>query len=71
MKVETGKTSGRYTDVLLLKPEGMKLCRRKCRWKDNIKMDIREMGTGCFEHGNGYSDSIRGGVFLDQLNVSF
>jgi hypothetical protein len=29
------------------------------------------MGTGCFEHGNGYSDSIRGGVFLDQLNVSF
>jgi hypothetical protein len=32
---------------LVGKPEGKRLLTRpKCRWKDNIKMDIREIGFG-------------------------
>jgi hypothetical protein len=29
------------------KPEGRRLCGRpRCRWEDNIKMDLREVGWG-------------------------
>jgi hypothetical protein len=54
----------------------------RCRWKDNIKMYLKEIGwegldssgsgqgpvAGCCEHGNEPSGSIKGGEFLDQLS---
>jgi len=34
--------------VLVGKPEGKRpLGRPKCRWEDNIKMDLQEVGGGC------------------------
>ena len=34
--------------VLVGKPEGKRpLGRRRCRWEDNIKMDLQEVGGGC------------------------
>ena len=34
--------------VLVGKPEGKRpLGRQRHRWKDNIKMDLREVGGGC------------------------
>ena len=34
--------------VLMGKPEGKRtLGRRRRRWEDNIKMDLREVGGGC------------------------
>ena len=34
--------------VLVGKPEGKRLLGRpRCRWEDNIKMDLRELGGGC------------------------
>jgi hypothetical protein len=34
--------------VLVGKPEGKRpLGRFRCRWGDNIKMDLKEMGGGC------------------------
>jgi len=33
--------------VLVVKPEGMKpLGRPRCRWQDNIKMDLQEVDVG-------------------------
>jgi hypothetical protein len=33
--------------ILVGKPEGKRLLRRpRCRWVDNIKMDVREIGWG-------------------------
>jgi hypothetical protein len=34
--------------VLVRKPEGRRpLGRPRCRWEDNIKMDLQEVGRGC------------------------
>ena len=34
--------------VLVGKPEGKRpLGRPRCRWEDNIKMDLEEVGRGC------------------------
>ena len=34
--------------VLVGKPEGKRpLGRPRCRWEDNIKMDLEELGRGC------------------------
>ena len=34
--------------VLVGKPEGKRpLGRPRCRWEDNIKMDLKEVGGGC------------------------
>jgi len=42
----TGKRRGVYR-VLVGKPEGkMPLGRPRCRWDDNIKMDLQEVGCG-------------------------
>jgi hypothetical protein len=31
--------------ILVVKPEGMRpLGRHRCRWEDNIKMDLKEIG---------------------------
>jgi hypothetical protein len=36
--------------LLVEKPEGKRpQGRRRCRWVDNIKMDLREMGWGCVD----------------------
>jgi hypothetical protein len=36
--------------VLVGKPEGKRpLGRPKCRWEDNIKMDLQEVGCGCMD----------------------
>jgi hypothetical protein len=36
------------TEVLLGKPEGKRpLERPRCRWEDNIKMVLQEVGGGC------------------------
>jgi hypothetical protein len=41
--------SGAYKD-LMGRPEGKKpLGRRRCRWEDNIKSDLQEVGLG--RHG--------------------
>ena len=33
--------------VLVVKPEGKRQVRRpRCRWEDNIKMDLQEVGCG-------------------------
>ena len=42
-----GERRGVYR-VLVGKPEGKRpLGRPKCRWEDNIKMDLQEVGGGC------------------------
>jgi hypothetical protein len=41
-----GERRGAYR-VLVGKPEGRRpLGRPRCRWEDNIKMDLREVGWG-------------------------
>jgi hypothetical protein len=36
--------------VLVGKPEGKRqLGRPRCRWEDNIKMDLQELGCGGYE----------------------
>jgi hypothetical protein len=36
--------------ILVGKPEGKRpLGRPRCRWVDNIKMDLREIGCGCMD----------------------
>jgi len=41
-----GEGRGVYR-VLVVKPEGNRpLGRPRCRWEDNIKMDLQEMGCG-------------------------
>ena len=42
-----GEGRGVYR-VLVGKPEGKRpLGRPRCRWEDNIKMDLHEVGGGC------------------------
>jgi hypothetical protein len=68
-------------NILVGKPEGRRpLGRPRRRWKDNIKVDLREIGFGdvdwirlalegqvasSCEHGNEPSGSIKCGEFLD------
>jgi hypothetical protein len=41
-----GKVSGAY-NILVGRPEGRRPPgRSKCRWEDNIEMDLREIGFG-------------------------
>jgi hypothetical protein len=72
----TGERRGLYT-VLVRKPEGKRpLGRRRCRWEDNIKIDLQEAdvelwtgsgwlrigtGGGTYECGNEPSGSIKCG----------
>jgi hypothetical protein len=44
-----GKKRGIYR-VLVGKPEGKRLLGRpRCRWEDNIKMDLQEVGCGIMD----------------------
>jgi hypothetical protein len=44
-----GKKRNAYR-ILVGKPEGMRaLGRPRCRWVENIKMDIREIGWDCMD----------------------
>jgi hypothetical protein len=41
-----GEVRGAH-NILVLRPEGWRpLGRPRCRWEDNIKMDLREIGFG-------------------------
>jgi hypothetical protein len=56
-----GKSSGEYGD-LVGKPEGKRpLGRPTCRWEDNIKMDIQEVGCGAWDGTIWLSTGIGGG----------
>jgi hypothetical protein len=74
--------------VLVEKPEGKRpLGRPRCKWEDNIKMDLQEVGRGHGDwmelaqdrdrwralggYGEGLSGSINAGNFLTSLLVSF
>jgi hypothetical protein len=36
--------------VLVGNPEGKRpLCRPRCRWENNIKMGLKEVGCGCMD----------------------
>jgi hypothetical protein len=72
-----GEVRGAY-NILVGRPEGRRpLERPRCRWEDNIKMDLREIGfgevdwihwaqvAGSCEHGDEPSGSIKCGEFLD------
>jgi hypothetical protein len=72
-----------YKD-LVGRPEGKRpLGKPRCRWEDNIKMDLRELGIdganwiqlarivssgGLCEHGNETSGSIRKQDIFDKLS---
>ena len=44
-----GERRGIYR-VLVGKPEGKRpLVRPRCRWEDNIKMDLQEVGCECMD----------------------
>jgi len=44
-----GEGRGMYS-VLVWKPEGKRpLGRPRCRWEDNIKTDLQEVGFGCMD----------------------
>ena len=48
-----GESRGVYT-VLVGKPEGKRpLGRPRCRWEDNIKMDLQEVGCGAWTGSSG------------------
>jgi len=39
-----------YSGILVGKPEGKRpLGRPSCRWEDNIKMDLQEVGCGVMD----------------------
>jgi hypothetical protein len=55
------------------------LKRPRCRWEDNVRIDLREIGwdvsgqrwgwvAGNYEHSNEPSGSIKGREFLDQVS---
>jgi hypothetical protein len=47
--VRMGEERGLHR-VLMGKPEGKRpLGRPRCRWEDNIKMDLQEVGVGCWD----------------------
>ena len=56
------------------KPEGKRpLGRPRRRWKDNIKMDLQEVGGGCedwMEYGDEPSGSKNAGNFLTSCRTS-
>jgi len=75
------KEKRNYYSLLIGKHEGKKpLGRLRCRWEDNIKMNLKLKGckqyqcgsrygqiAGRREHGSGTSDSIKGREILEQL----
>jgi hypothetical protein len=75
-----GERRGAYRDFVGKPEERRPLGRPRRRWKDNIKMDLREVGwehrldqsdsgwrqvAGCCECGDETSGSIKFGEFLD------
>jgi hypothetical protein len=69
--------------VLVGRPEGrIPLGRPRCRWKDNIKIDLQEVGgdgansgygqvAGTCGYGNELSGSINAGNFLTSCKTSY
>jgi len=79
-----GEKRGVYR-VLVEKPEGKRpLGRPRCRWEDNIKIDLQEMGFECMDwnelaqdrdrcralvNDDEPSGSLKCGKFLDYLRT--
>jgi hypothetical protein len=58
-----GVVSGSY-NILVGRPEGRRpLGRSRCRWEDNIKMDLREIGFGMRTGFIGFRIGTGGGLF--------
>jgi len=54
--------------VLVGKPEGKRpLGRRWCRWEDNIKMDLQEVGCGVMDWMELAQDRDRWRVFVSAV----
>jgi hypothetical protein len=57
-----GEVRGAY-NILVGRPEGRRPLRRpRCRWEDNIKMDLREIGFGDVDWINLARDREGGGL---------
>ena len=67
-----GERRGVYR-ILVGKPEGERqLGRPKCRWEDNIKMDINELGCGGVDWIDLGQDRDRWRIFVNAvLNLRF
>jgi len=56
------KVCALYFWILLGKPEGMRpMGRPRCRWVDNIRMDLQEVGCGYMDWIGLAQDTDRGG----------
>jgi hypothetical protein len=54
-----GEVRGAY-NILIGRPEGRRpLGKSRCRWEDNIKMDLREIGFGDVDCIHGAQDRDR------------
>ena len=54
--------------VLVGKPEGKRpLGRPRCRWDDNNKMDLQEVGCGCMEWMNLAQDKDRWWILVNAV----
>jgi hypothetical protein len=54
--------------VLVGKPEGKRpLGRQRCKWEDNIMMDLQEVGAGCGDWMELAQDRDRWGALVDKM----
>jgi hypothetical protein len=54
--------------VLVGKPEGKRsLWRPRCRWEDNIKIDLQEVGVGCGDWVESAQDRDRGRALVSTI----
>jgi hypothetical protein len=54
--------------VLMVKPEGKRpLGRPRCRWEDNTKMDLQEMGCGSVDWIGLTPDRNRGRALVNAI----
>jgi hypothetical protein len=62
-----GEVRGAY-NILVGRPEGRRpLGRPRCRWEDNIKMDLREIGSGNVDWIHLAQDRDRWLVFVNTV----
>jgi len=65
--VRMGEERGVYR-VLVGKPEGKRpLGRPRCRWVDNIRMDLREVGCGYMDWIGLVQDTVRWQTFVSAV----
>jgi hypothetical protein len=65
--VGIGEVRGAY-NILVGRPEGRRpLGRRRCRWEDNMKMDLREIGFGDLDWIHWAQDRERWRVLVNKV----